>query len=317
MSKKQYYIYNAQTNTYEPVNATRNWWSNLLLILLSSLFIGAALILVVYFFFGSPKEEMLKLENEKLQAQYNILLRRVDDAMVVLDDIKQRDDNLYRVIMQVDPIGDKVRNAGVDNAARYAHLIQMSNGKLVATVTQDVDRLARNLYVQDNSFNELVDLARNQEDRMKHIPAIQPVADKDLRRLGSGFGWRIDPVFNTRNFHDGIDLTADRGVPVYASGDAKVTFTGWRRGYGNTIELDHGYGYVTRYAHLNKIEVSQGETVTRGKRIGQVGNTGKSTGSHLHYEVIYRGRNVDPINYFFMDVTPEEYDRMIQEVSNQ
>lgn len=317
MSRKQYFIYNEQTNTYDAVKMTHRWWGNLLWILFGSILLCAILILIVYFFFGSPKEEMLKLENEKLQAQYNILLRRVDDAMVVLDDIQQRDDNLYRVIMQAEPIGDRVRNAGVDNAARYASLTQMSNGKLVATVTQEVDRLSRNLYVQDNSFNELVDLARSQEDRMRHIPAIQPMADKDLRRLGSGFGWRIDPIFNTRNFHDGIDLTANTGTPVYASGDAVVSFTGWRRGYGKTIELDHGYGYITRYAHLNKIEVKPGQTVTRSERIGQVGNTGKSTGSHLHYEVIYRGRNVDPINYFFMDVTPEEYDRMIQEVSNQ
>ncbi|MBQ8565069.1 MAG: M23 family metallopeptidase [Bacteroidaceae bacterium] len=317
MSKKQYYIFNSQTQTYEPAKVERRWWANLLWILFCSVLLCAAIVLIVYFFFGSPKEEMLKLENEKLQTQYNILLRRVDDAMVVLDDIKQRDDNLYRVIMQAEPIGDKVRNAGIDNAARYADLTRMSNGKLVATVTQDVDRLARNLYVQDNSFNELVDLARSQEDRMKHIPAIQPVADKDLRRLGSGFGWRVDPVFNIRNFHDGIDLTANTGSPVYASGDATVVFTGWRRGYGKTIELDHGYGYVTRYAHLNKIDVKTGQTVTRGKQIGQVGNTGKSTGSHLHYEVILRGRNVDPLNYFFMDITPEEYDRMIQEVSNQ
>lgn len=317
MSKKQFYIYNSETNTYEPVKGVRGWLSNLFWILFWSILLCAGVVLIVYFFFGSPKEEMLKLENERIKAQYNILLRRVDDAMVVLDDIKYRDENLYRVIMQAEPIGDKVRNAGVDNAARYADLISMSNGRLVATVTQDVDRLARNLYVLDNSFNELVDLARSQEDRMKHIPAIQPVADKDLKRLGSGFGWRIDPVFNTRNFHDGIDLTANTGVPVYASGDAKVVFTGWRRGYGKTIELDHGYGYVTRYAHLHKIDVNPGETVSRGKIIGQVGNTGKSTGSHLHYEVVYRGRNVDPINYFFMDVTPEEYDRMIQEVSNQ
>lgn len=317
MNKKQYYIFNKETNSYEPVQVSRPRWSNVLLFLFFSFLLGAIIISVVYFFFGSPRDERLKLENERMQAQYNILSHRVDDAMAVLEDIRQRDDNLYRVIMQADPIDRKVRNAGIDNAARYSELMQMSNGRLVANVTRNTDRLLRNLYVQDHSFNELVDLAHQQEDKMKHIPAIQPVAQKDIKRIGSGFGWRIDPVFHKRTFHDGIDLTAHRGVPVYATGDAVVAYTGWKQGYGRVVDLDHGYGYVTRYAHLHKIEVNKGQKVTRGEKIGQVGSTGKSTGPHLHYEVIYRGRNIDPINHFFMDLTPQEYDRMIQEVANQ
>lgn len=316
MSRKQYYIFNNETNSYEPVRVSRPRWVSVIIFLLFSFMLGALGITVVYFFFGSPGDERLKLENEQMQAQYNILSRRVDDAMVVLEDIRQRDDNLYRVIMQADPIDRKVRNAGIDNAARYSELMQMSNGKLVAGVTRNIDRLSRNLYVQDNSFNELVDLAHLQEDKMKHIPAIQPVAQKDVKRIGSAFGWRIDPVFHRRNFHDGIDFTANRGVPVYATGNAVVKFTGWKQGYGRVVDLDHGYGYITRYAHLHKIEVKRGQTVARGEKIGQVGSTGKSTGPHLHYEVIYRGRNIDPINYFFLDLTPEEYDRMIQEVAN-
>lgn len=317
MSKKQYYIFNNQTNTYEPVARRSRGWLNVLWILLCSLSLVALLIVIVFFFFGSPKEELLKLENERLQAQYNILSRRVDDAMVVLDDLQYRDDNLYRVVMQADPIEHKVRNAGVDNAARYAELMQMPNGKLVASVTRQVDRLSRNLYVQDHSFNELVDLAHTQKDRMEHIPAIQPVADKDIKRIASTYGWRVDPISGRRTFHDGLDFSAPRGVPVYASGNAEVKFVGWRQGYGKVIDLDHGYGYVTRYAHLHKTEVKAGQTVTRGQRIGQVGSTGKSTGAHLHYEVLYRGRSVDPINYFFMDLSPAEYDRMIQETANQ
>ena len=318
MSRKQYYIFNSQTNTYEPVKGVRRSWGFVLWVLFASFFMGAILISVVYFFFGSPHDEYLKLENEVLQAQYNILLRRVDDAMVVLEDIEHRDDNLYRVVMQADPIGHKVRNAGVDNAARYAEWMNMSNGRLVATDTREVDRLARILYVHDHSLNELVDLAHQQEDRLKHIPAIQPVSDRDLKRIASMFGWRIDPISGRRTYHNGIDLSANRGVPVFASGDAVVKFTGWKQGYGRVIELDHGYGYTTLYAHLHKIEVTKGQSLTRGQRIGQVGSSGMSTGAHLHYEIIYRGQNIDPINYFFLDVTPEEYDRMIQEVaSNQ
>ncbi|MBR3950369.1 MAG: M23 family metallopeptidase [Bacteroidaceae bacterium] len=317
MSKKQYYIFNNETNTYEPVRWSRRSWPLIIWVLFGSFVMGAILISVVYFFFGSPHDEYLRLENEQLQAKYNILSRKVDDALAVLEDIEHRDDNLYRVVMQADPIGRKVRDAGIDNAARYAELMNMSNGRLVTTVTRQVDKLSRNLYVQDYSFNELVDLAHQQEDRLKHVPAIQPVRDKDLKRIASTYGWRIDPISGRRTYHDGIDFSANRGVPVYATGDAVVTFTGWKQGYGRVIDLDHGYGYVTRYAHLHKIDVKKGQTVNRGQQIGQVGSSGKSTGAHLHYEVIYRGHTIDPINYFFLDLTPEEYDRMIQEASNQ
>lgn len=316
MNRKQYYIFNTETNSYEPVAVSKSRMRTVLWVLTSCIVLCTVLVILVFFFFGSPQDEILKHENERLKTQYDLLQRRVDDAMVVLEDLQQRDDNLYRVVMQADPIGRKVRNAGVDNAARYAELLQMSNGRLVASVTRDVDRLSRNLYVQDNSFNELVDLAHQQEDRLRHIPAIQPVAHKDIRRIGSGFGWRIDPINGTRKYHDGIDFTAHSGVPVYLTGDAVVTFTGWKQGYGRTIEVNHGYGYVTRYAHLLKIEVKVGQSLKRGERIGQVGSSGKSTGPHLHYEVIFRGRNVDPINYFFLDLSPQEYDRLIQEAAN-
>lgn len=316
MSRKQYYIFNNQTNEYEPVPIISSRMKAVVWLLSSCVVLCVVLIILVFFFFGSPQEEFLRHENERLKTQYELLQHRVNDAMLVMEDLQQRDDNLYRVIMQADPIEHKVRNAGVDNTARYAELLQMSNGQLVASVTRDVDRLLRNIYVQDNSFNELVDLAHMQEDRMKHIPAIQPIAEKQLRRIGSSFGWRIDPINAVRTYHDGIDLNANTGTPVYVTGDAVVTFTGWKRGYGNTIEVDHGYGYVTLYAHLHKIEVNKGQTLKRGERIGQVGSTGKSTGPHLHYEVIFRGRNVNPIDYFFLDLSPDEYDRMIQETGN-
>ncbi len=317
MSTKQYYVYNEQTGTYDAVRSYRRRWRNILWMMVGTALLVCVMLVMVLMFFGSPQDEMLKMENEHLKTQYSILSRRVDDAMVVLEDIEMRDDNLYRVIMQADPIGAKVRNAGVDNAARYAELLQQPNGALVSSLTRDIDRLSRHLYIQDNSFNELVDLAHQQEDKLKCIPAIQPIADKDLERVGSGFGWRVDPVFKTRRFHEGIDLGADTGAPIYATGNAVVKFTGWKQGYGNTIDIEHGYGYVTRYAHLHEIEVVEGQRVQRGERIGQVGSTGKSTGPHLHYEVIYRGEPIDPINYFFMDLTPEEYDAMIQEVANQ
>ncbi len=274
------------------------------------------MLLVIYFFFGSPKERVLEYENARLESQYKLLSRRVDDIMVVLDDIKQRDNNLYRVILQAEPIADDVRNAG-GNVARYDELLRMPDGELVASLTRKVDLLYRNLYVQNNSFDELVDLAYQQEDRIKHLPAIQPVSNKDLKHTASGYGWRVDPIYNTRKFHEGMDFSAAIGTPVYATGNAVVKETGWQQGYGNTIVLDHGYGYITRYAHLSKILVSKGQQVVRGENIGKVGNTGKSTGPHLHYEVIYKGQVQNPVNYYFMDLTPEEYDRMIQIAENQ
>ncbi len=318
MSKKKYYIFNPQTLTYEQTNpaSRRRWWGVLLHLLLSTL-LGALFLLVIYLFFGSPKEKMLERENAQLLAQYKLLSHRVDDIMNVVDDIQQRDDNLYRVILQAEPIGQEVRNAGVDNASRYTELLQMPDGELVASITQKVDRLYRNLYVQTNSFDELVTVAQQQEDRIKHLPAIQPVSNKDLKKTASGYGWRIDPVYNTRKFHEGMDFSAATGTPVYATGDATVNRAGWQQGYGNMIELDHGYGYITRYAHLSKIGVKKGQKVVRGEHIGAVGNTGKSTGPHLHYEVIYKGRVQNPVNYYFMDLTPEEYDRMIQLAENQ
>ena len=163
----------------------------------------------------------------------------------------------------------------------------------------------------------MVDLAYQQEDRIKHLPAIQPVSNKDLKHTASGYGWRVDPIYNTRKFHEGMDFSAAIGTPVYATGNAVVKETGWQQGYGNTIVLDHGYGYITRYAHLSQIMVSKGQQVVRGENIGKVGNTGKSTGPHLHYEVIYKGQVQNPVNYYFMDLTPEEYDRMIQIAENQ
>lgn len=316
MNKKQYYTYNAKKNSYEPVAQKQQDRLVMLWIINSVLFVILILAFVIYLWFGTSGNEKLRTENEALKTQLNILTVRVDEAMTVLDDLKYRDNNLYRVILQADPIDDKVRNAGIDNAARYAELAQLPNGELIASVTRDIDRLQRNLYVQDNSWNELVDLARTQEDKLKHIPAIIPISGHDLLNIRSHFGWRIDPVYGYRNHHDGIDFGAHRGVPVYASGDAVVLFKGWKQGYGNTIDLDHGYGYVTRYAHLHKFNVEKGQKVVRGEQIGLVGNTGKSTGPHLHYEVIYRNQKVNPINYFYMNLSPEEYDRMIQEVSN-
>lgn len=318
MSKKVFYIYNPKTLTYERVYPSlRQRIAVVLRHLLVGGVISIALVAGLYFWLGSPKEEILKLENEQMKTQYKLLSKRVDAALAVMSDLQQRDDNMYRVVLQAEPVNAEVRDNGIYNPSRYADLLKMSDAQLVVSTSQKVDNLTRQVYVQCNSMNELVKLAQGQEERIKHLPAIQPVANKDLKRTASGYGYRVDPVYKTTKFHEGMDFSANIGTPVYATGNGKVIETGWQQGYGNTVVIDHGYDYKTRYAHLNKILVRQDQTVVRGEEIAEVGNTGKSTGPHLHYEVLYKGKAQNPINYYFFDLSPEDYDRMIQLAENQ
>ena len=293
MSKKIFYIYNPKTLTYERVYPSLR---QRIIVVLRHLFVGSILsigvIVAFYFWFGSPKEELLKMENEQMQTQYKVLSKRVDAALEVL-------------------------NNGIYNPSRYENLLQMSDAELVVSTSQKVDNLARQVYVQCNSMNELVKLAQGQEERIKHIPAIQPVSNKDLKRTASGYGYRIDPIYKTTKFHQGMDFSANVGTPVYVTGNGRVVETGWQQGFGNTVVIDHGYDYKTRYAHLSKILVRKGQEVIRGEEIAEVGNTGKSTGPHLHYEVLYKGKAQNPINYYFFDLSPEDYDRMTQLAENQ
>lgn len=318
MSKKIFYIYNPKTLTYERVYPSLR---QRIIVVLRHLFVGSILsigvIVAFYFWFGSPKEELLKMENEQMQTQYKVLSKRVDAALEVLNDLQQRDDNMYRVILQAEPVNDEIRNNGIYNPSRYENLLQMSDAELVVSTSQKVDNLARQVYVQCNSMNELVKLAQGQEERIKHIPAIQPVSNKDLKRTASGYGYRIDPIYKTTKFHQGMDFSANVGTPVYVTGNGRVIETGWQQGFGNTVVIDHGYDYKTRYAHLSKILVRKGQEVIRGEEIAEVGNTGKSIGPHLHYEVLYKGKAQNPINYYFFDLSPEDYDRMTQLAENQ
>ena len=194
--------------------------------------------------------------------------------------------------------------------------MKKTNSKIVADITNKVDVLRKQIYVQSKSFDELMAAAKENETRLEYIPAIQPVLNQDLKRMASGYGWRMDPVYHVRKFHQGMDFSAPTGTDVYATGNARVTFSGWKSGYGNTIVLDHGFDYETLYAHLSKRNVYKGQKVKRGDVIALVGNTGKSTGAHLHYEVRYKGRPTNPQNYYFRDLSPEDYDRMVQMSNN-
>ena len=179
-----------------------------------------------------------------------------------------------------------------------------------------MDILSKQLYIQSKSFDEVVDLCKSHDEMLKCIPAIQPVSNKDLKKTASGYGVRIDPIYKTTKFHSGMDFSANAGTPVYATGDGTVVSAGWETGYGNCIEVNHGFGYRTRYAHLSAIGVKRGQKVVRGEVIGKVGTTGKSTGPHLHYEVVVKGQKVNPVNYYFMDLSAEEYDKMVQMAAN-
>lgn len=315
--RKVYYIYNPRTQTYDRIYPTvRQRALSILRRLFVGMGLGAGSFIVLLIIFGSPSEKELRVENSRLLAQYNVLSRRLDQALGVLQDVQQRDDNLYRVIFMADPISDAIRKAGYGGTNRYETLMDMANADLVVNTTQKMDILDKQLYIQSKSFDEVVDLCKSHDEMLKCIPAIQPVSNKDLRQTASGYGTRIDPIYGTTKFHSGMDFSAHPGTPVYATGDGVVTKVGWETGYGNTVEINHGFGYKTRYAHLLDYKAKVGQKVVRGEVVGRVGSTGRSTGPHLHYEVMVKGQFVNPINYYFMDLSAEDYDRMIQIAAN-
>lgn len=315
--RKVYYIYNPKTRTYDRIYPTiRQRMLSYVRRLMLGIGLGAGSFLLLLFIFGSPSEKDLRTENARLQAQYNILSHRLNEALEVMKRLQQRDDNLYRFIMQADPVADGLRTASYGETNRYEELTDMANAELVVNTTQKMDLLARQIYVQSKSFDEVVDLCKQHDEMLTCIPAIQPVANKNLKQTASGYGMRIDPIYKTLKFHSGMDFSASVGTPVYVTGNGKVVQAGWDGLYGKCIVIDHGFGYTTRYAHLNKISVKVGQQVKRGETIGEVGSTGKSTGPHLHYEVHVKGQVVNPVNYYFMDLTADEYDRMVEMAAN-
>lgn len=313
-----YYKYNDKTKTYDRVYP--NMRSRLLTYLRNILFwalIGVGGYFIALLILGTPEDaEDLREENARLQTQYEVLSQRLDKAMEVMEDIRQRDDNLYRVMFMADPVSKDVRNATYTGTNRYEELEDLDNAALVMATTQKMDMLARKLYIQSKSFDEIVDFYKNHEDMLRHLPAIQPVSNKDLKRTASGFGYRIHPIYQTRIFHDGMDFSCDIGTPVYATADGVVKNARWERGYGYIVTIDHGYGYETRYAHLKSFNVKRGQKVVRGETIALSGNTGRSSGPHVHYEVLQRGRPVNPANYYFMDLDADQYDEMIRMANN-
>ncbi len=316
MKRNITYRYNPDTDNYERIFPS--WKIRLAkagIFAASSLLCGLGIYLIMSFAFGSESEESLRRENASLKSQYNILNRRLDNSLKIMSDIQNRDDNFYRVMMQMEPMSHGQRFAGLDNEKRYKELQKLPDAGLVKLLTQRLDLFDRQLYAQSISFDQLRVEAGKQKDKLAHIPSIIPIDVKDYT-MSSGYGYRRDPVYGSTKFHAGLDFAAKQGTPVYATGDGEVEVAERKSGYGNCIDISHGYNYITRYAHLSEILVNAGEKVHRGDLIGRVGSTGKSTGPHLHYEVRFKDEPQNPVNYYFMDLTPEQYAEMVREAEN-
>ena len=309
------YKYNPKTLSYDRITiSVRERFLRFL-----AYFTGSVILALLYgaiftYLFDSPKEKVLKRENEQMRLQYELLSKDLDKVEKVLSHLQETDDNLYRTIFEAEPIASSLREGGIGGVNRYEELEGYSNSSIVIETAIRLDKIKKKTYVQSRSFDELISLASEKEEMLRSIPAIMPISNKDLTRTASGWGYRIHPIYKIRRFHYGMDFTAPTGTEIYSSGDGRVSaIRSSKRGLGNHIIIDHGYGYQTVYAHLSRFNnLRVGQTVKRGDVIGFVGSTGLSTAPHLHYEVHLNGKKVDPANYYFNDLTAEEYERMIE-----
>ncbi|TKG96072.1 M23 family metallopeptidase [Puteibacter caeruleilacunae] len=312
------YKFNPTSLNYEQVSD--NFWSKarkLLGYMTTSFVFGLLIFFVVSTFYETPGMKSLKRENKRLLTQYEILNRDMERLDTVLNDIQNRDDNLYRVIFEAEPIPQSIRKAGFGGTNSYKNLESMENAELVVNTSRKLDILSKEAYIQSKSYDEILKLALDKEKMLASIPAIMPVSNRDLKHTASGWGWRMDPIYKIRKFHYGMDFSAPTGTEIYSTGDGVVREVNTiRGGYGKHVVIDHGFGYETLYAHMNGFNVKKGAKIKRGDVIGYVGNSGKSTGPHLHYEVHKNGKKVNPQYYYFKDLSAQEYERMISISSN-
>jgi murein DD-endopeptidase MepM/ murein hydrolase activator NlpD len=313
--RKTKFRFNPETLEYEKV-------SNTLFIQIARVFgfISLAIIIgIVSFLIVNKGESTEALKNQlaDYEIQVKLLEKKSLDMQSKLDDLSSMDDNVYREIFGADPISNDIRKAGTGGSNKYISLDQLRDGEKIKKLHQRLDNMDNQSKIQQNSYEKLIKMAKNKSQMLAAIPAIQPVSNKNLRRIASGFGYRIDPIYRTRKMHKGLDFSAPTGTKIYATGDGvikKVKRARW--GYGTHVVIDHGYGYTTLYGHMSRAIVRQGQRVKRGQQIGLVGSTGKSTGPHLHYEVAKNGVQVNPIGYFYNDLTTEQYEEIIKLSSN-
>lgn len=269
--------------------------------------------LVFPFFIDTPEVRKLRRENQELLLNFDLINKRIDQLRAVLEDLQKRDDNIYRIIFEAEPVHTSVREAGMGGVDRYSYLESLNNSKIIIETTKKLDKLSKKAYIQSKSFDEITILAKRKDDMVRSIPAIMPISNKDLTRVASSFGMRIHPFYKVLKMHTGMDFTAPTGTEIYSTGDGVVKKVEYaQRGYGYHTVVDHGFGYETLYAHMSEIIVRPGQKVKRGTVIGYVGNTGTSVAPHLHYEVLRNGVQVNPINYYFNDLTPEQYDKLLE-----
>ena len=270
-------------------------------------------VLIAYNTIDSPKEKQLNRELDQMRLEYDLVNQRLKQMSIVLEDLQDRDDNIYRVVFEAEPIPDEVRKAGFGGVNRYSKYKELENRDLLTETMRRTDILSKQIVIQSKSYDEIFTMIRNKAAMLSCIPAIQPVNNKDLKRMASGFGYRTDPIYKTTKFHAGMDFAATVGTEIYATGDGIVVRADAdASGYGNHVRINHGYGYLTLYGHMSKISVRPGQRVKRGDVIGLVGNTGKSVGPHLHYEVHKNNEAINPVNFYYNDLSPEEYARMIE-----
>ncbi|EAR00598.1 M23 family metallopeptidase [Maribacter sp. HTCC2170] len=315
MSKVKYY-YDPDTLSYrkiEPKKSRR--YRNISFFVLGSFLFGllSLILLLNTNLINTPRELSLQREAKNYELQFELLNRKMEQIEEVLANVEDRDNNIYRLYFEANPISEEQRRAGFGGINRYKALEGFNNSEMVIETTKRLDIIKKQIAIQSKSLDEITKLAEEKEKLLAAIPAIQPINNEDLTRMASGYGWRSDPFTKARKKHWGMDFTSPRGTPIYASGDGKVVRADNNAsGYGKHIRIDHGYGYLSLYAHMSNYNVKKGQKVKRGDLIGFVGNTGRSEAPHLHYEVWKDKERINPINFYYGSLTPEEFENMLK-----
>ena len=312
--KKIKYYYNTHTLRFEKLETPlRVRLLQVFGFIAASIVTGLIIIFIAFKYIDSPKEKLLRQENDDMHESYSLLRERVNQLEMQMDELENRDNSVYRSIFEAEPIPDSARVKDMEAKNEVKLVQRMGETELVKSMTSQLNNLSLRLAYQDQSYVEIADMVKNKAKLINAIPSIQPVSNKNLNRIASGFGYRIDPVYKDRRPHQGLDFTAPQGTPIYATADGTVKEVGFTTsGFGNRVLINHGYGYETLYGHMYRFKARVGQQVKRGEVIGYVGNTGKSTGPHCHYEVHRGGRPVDPIYYFYNDLTPAQFDRILK-----
>ena len=315
MAKVKYY-YDSDTLSYRKIEHKKGKKIKIFLLSLLGILLSGFLLLIIYLnipYILSPKEKALKRELVNMELQFELLNKKMGQAQKVLSELEERDNAIYRVYFEANPISEEQRKAGFGGINRYKNLEGFDNSNLIINTSKKIDILTKQIVIQSKSLDEIAILAEEKEKLLKAIPTIQPVKNQDLTRMASGYGYRSDPFTKARKFHKGMDFTAPRGTPVYATGNGIVKRADrLSSGYGRHIRIDHGFGYVSLYAHLYKYAVKKGQKVKRGDLIGFVGSTGRSQAPHLHYEIIKDKKKLNPINFYYGDLSSEEFAELLK-----